>query len=246
MVQRLERAAYQADRAARFYRLAEPENRLVTRQLERDWEQALAGQKRLIEELERFVVAHPRTLTPAGQRLLSGLSADIDGLWNAATTTFVDRKDIVRAVIDRIEATVIGMTDRVTVTIAWAGGATSSGRDRPPGPTAGPAVLLPAADRPDSGARSTTTAAQSTPHARHIAPAPAASVARADTAMADFMTAPGRAAGLDNRSSTRSLTRSTSALPHTSPRPAGITDGLSASCFLRESGGFVLSFPWLP
>lgn len=38
--QRLERAAYEADRAWRFYRL-------VTRQLERDWETALAEQQRL-------------------------------------------------------------------------------------------------------------------------------------------------------------------------------------------------------
>ena len=36
--QRLERARYAADRARRQYQLAEPENRLVTRQLEAEWE----------------------------------------------------------------------------------------------------------------------------------------------------------------------------------------------------------------
>ena len=40
--QRLERARYAADRARRQYQLAEPENRLVARQLEADWEAALA------------------------------------------------------------------------------------------------------------------------------------------------------------------------------------------------------------
>jgi thioesterase domain-containing protein len=40
--QRLERAGFAADRARRQYQLAEPENRLVVRQLERDWEAALA------------------------------------------------------------------------------------------------------------------------------------------------------------------------------------------------------------
>ena len=35
--QRLERADYAADRARRQYQLAEPENRLVVRQLEKDW-----------------------------------------------------------------------------------------------------------------------------------------------------------------------------------------------------------------
>ena len=40
--QRLERAEFAADRARRQYQLAEPENRLVVRQLEKDWEAALA------------------------------------------------------------------------------------------------------------------------------------------------------------------------------------------------------------
>lgn len=40
--QRLERAEIAADRTRRQYQLAEPENRLVVRQLEKDWETALA------------------------------------------------------------------------------------------------------------------------------------------------------------------------------------------------------------
>ncbi|MFC5675753.1 recombinase family protein, partial [Streptomyces incanus] len=45
--QRLERAALACDRARRQYRLVEPENRLVARQLERDWEDALATRAQL-------------------------------------------------------------------------------------------------------------------------------------------------------------------------------------------------------
>lgn len=45
--QRVERARLAAERAARQYRLAEPKNRLVVRQLEKDWETALAEQARL-------------------------------------------------------------------------------------------------------------------------------------------------------------------------------------------------------
>jgi 3-oxoadipate enol-lactonase len=40
--QRLDRADFACDRARRQYQLAEPENRLVARQLEREWEAALA------------------------------------------------------------------------------------------------------------------------------------------------------------------------------------------------------------
>jgi hypothetical protein len=39
--QRLERAHYQAERAQRHYRNVEPENRLVARELARQWEEAL-------------------------------------------------------------------------------------------------------------------------------------------------------------------------------------------------------------
>jgi hypothetical protein len=46
--QRLERADFACDRA-RQYQLAEPENRLVARQLEREWEAALAERAHLGE-----------------------------------------------------------------------------------------------------------------------------------------------------------------------------------------------------
>jgi DNA invertase Pin-like site-specific DNA recombinase len=63
--QRLERAGFTADRARRQYQLVEPENRLVARQLERDWEAALAERQQLAEEYDRFTAARPRTLTAA-------------------------------------------------------------------------------------------------------------------------------------------------------------------------------------
>src|ERR671934_9596 len=61
--QRLERARYEAERAARQYRLVEPENRLVARQLERDWEQKLRAEQKLQQESDRFRAQQPRPLT---------------------------------------------------------------------------------------------------------------------------------------------------------------------------------------
>src|SRR5690348_17536634 len=63
--QRLERADFACDRARRQYQLAEPENRLVARQLEREWEAALAEQAHLAEEYERYQRARPARPTPA-------------------------------------------------------------------------------------------------------------------------------------------------------------------------------------
>ena len=52
--QRLERARIEAERAARQYHAVEPENRLVARELERRWEQALREQRDLEEQYDRF------------------------------------------------------------------------------------------------------------------------------------------------------------------------------------------------
>src|SRR5207248_4587141 len=63
--QRLERADYLCDRARRQYQLAEPENRLVARQLEREWETALADQAHLAEDYQRYRWQRPAQLSAA-------------------------------------------------------------------------------------------------------------------------------------------------------------------------------------
>jgi DNA invertase Pin-like site-specific DNA recombinase len=123
--QRLERAAIAVDRARRCYRLAEPENRLVVRQLEADWEAALAAQQRLREDYDRFCRTRPRTLTPAQQQAIAALASDLPGLWAAPTTTDADRKQLIRALVEQVTITVQGRSEQVAVAITWAGGHTT-------------------------------------------------------------------------------------------------------------------------
>jgi DNA invertase Pin-like site-specific DNA recombinase len=125
--QRLERAQIAADRARRCYRLAEPENRLVVRQLEADWEAALAAQQQLREDYDRFTRTRPRTLTAAEQQAIAALASDIPGLWTAPTTTDADRKQLLRALVEQVTITVVGSSERVEVAITWAGGQTTYG-----------------------------------------------------------------------------------------------------------------------
>lgn len=49
--------------AWRQYQLAEPENRLVVRELEKDWEHALAERRQFGEEYDRNAAVRPRVLT---------------------------------------------------------------------------------------------------------------------------------------------------------------------------------------
>jgi DNA invertase Pin-like site-specific DNA recombinase len=120
--QRLERAGFAADRARRQYQLAEPENRLVARQLEKHWEAALAGRQRLGEEYDRFTAAHPRTLTAAGREQIRVLAADLPAAWDAPTTTDADRKQLIRHLVEQVRIIVAGTSEKVDVEIIWAGG----------------------------------------------------------------------------------------------------------------------------
>ncbi len=120
--QRLERADYQAERARRQYQLVEPENRLVARQLEKDWEAALAERQRLGEEYDRFTAARPRTLTAAEREQIRALAADLPAVWRAPATTDADRKQLIRHLVGQVRITVFGTSEKVEVEVTWAGG----------------------------------------------------------------------------------------------------------------------------
>ena len=120
--QRLERADFACDRARRQYQLAEPENRLVARQLEREWEAALAERAHLGEEYERYQQQRPARLSDPELAAIRALAGDIPALWAAPTTTVADRKRLIRAVIESVQVAADGATERVHAAITWAGG----------------------------------------------------------------------------------------------------------------------------
>lgn len=126
--QRIERADYAADRARRQYQMAEPENRLVVRQLEKDWNEALAERQRLGEDYDRHLASRPRTLTAGEREQVRALAADLPAVWNAETTTDADRKQLLRHLIEQVTVTVIGDSEQVDVEVTWAGGHRTAGR----------------------------------------------------------------------------------------------------------------------
>jgi DNA invertase Pin-like site-specific DNA recombinase len=120
--QRRERARIESERAARQYHAVEPENRLVARELERRWEQALREQRELEEQYNRFSAERPRELTASDRQRIEALASDVPGLWHAPDTTVQDRKTIIRCLIERLTVTVRGESEWVDVTIRWVGG----------------------------------------------------------------------------------------------------------------------------
>ena len=125
--QRLERAAYEAERAARHYRLIEPEHRLVARQLAKDWEDALLTHRQLQEDYARFVQAQPPLLSRAEREAIEQLAQNIPALWHAPTTTMAERKEIVRQIMQRVIVAGAGRSERLQITIEWVGGGRTAG-----------------------------------------------------------------------------------------------------------------------
>lgn len=120
--QRLERARYEADRAARQYHACEPENRLVARTLERRWDEALQEVGRLEVEFERYQRSCPRLVSEADREQIRRLAEEVPALWQAPTTTAADRRQIARLLLERVVLTVNPAKDCIAVHVEWAGG----------------------------------------------------------------------------------------------------------------------------
>jgi DNA invertase Pin-like site-specific DNA recombinase len=120
--QRLERAGYETALARRRYEAVDPQNRLVARTLERDWEAALTAEQALRAEHERALARAPERLTEEEKATVRRLASDIPALWRAPTTTARDHQAIARLMLERVVILVHGESERADLACHWAGG----------------------------------------------------------------------------------------------------------------------------
>lgn len=118
----LERVQYEVQRAYRQYNSSEPENRLVTRTLERKWEESLSAEEKLKQEYDKFLADQSKILSAVERQAIYELASDIPALWSSSTTTVEERKEILRLLIERVVVKIEGVTEKVLVEIDWAGG----------------------------------------------------------------------------------------------------------------------------
>jgi DNA invertase Pin-like site-specific DNA recombinase len=123
----VEHARYHASRAERRYRAVDPDNRLVARGLETEWEHALTALANAEDELTRRETARPKTLTPQEKQAILALGDNLDAVWSAPTTTDKDRKQLLRTLLDEVNINVHrDHTDgRADLVLRWKGGAIS-------------------------------------------------------------------------------------------------------------------------
>jgi DNA invertase Pin-like site-specific DNA recombinase/predicted DNA-binding transcriptional regulator AlpA len=119
----VERTSYQAQRAERGYRAVDPDNRLVARGLEAEWETALRELEVAKAELARREQLRPRTLSADERSRLLALGSDLYKVWHAPTTASRDRKELLRTLLDEVIITVNKDQYRSHLTLRWRGGA---------------------------------------------------------------------------------------------------------------------------
>jgi transposase-like protein len=101
----VEQARYNASRAERRYRAVDPDNRLVARGLESEWEQALRELAEAEAELARRETTRPRALSPQERDAILALGGDLGQVWDAPTTTDKDRKQLLRTLLEEVNIT---------------------------------------------------------------------------------------------------------------------------------------------
>jgi DNA invertase Pin-like site-specific DNA recombinase len=119
----VERAQYAANLAERRYRAVDPDNRLVARGLERAWEESLTALDTAKAELARREHERPRVLSEEERDRIVTLGADLADVWDAATTTPRDRKELLGTLIEEVILKVERDKSAAHLTIRWKGGA---------------------------------------------------------------------------------------------------------------------------
>jgi hypothetical protein len=119
----VERARYEADRARRQFDRVEPENRLVARGLEGEWEARLGEVARAEASLAEQRSRRPVSLSGEEAAWLARAGADLRAVFDADSTTTAERKQLLRTVLSDVTVTVDPETREAGLEIRFEGGA---------------------------------------------------------------------------------------------------------------------------
>jgi len=118
----LEAARYAAERAQRQYDASDPENRLVTAELERRWNLALQHVRDIEVRIEQHGAAADAN-PAASLEDLCQLSQQLETIWTDPATSMRLKKRIVRALIEEVLVDVDSAASELALTLHWKGGA---------------------------------------------------------------------------------------------------------------------------
>ena len=118
----VERARYEVQRAERRYRAVDPENRLVARSLEAEWEKCLREYHAAETDLARHQAEKARVLSAEERTAILALGKDVERVWSAPSTTDRDRKELLRTLVEEVLLDVRREEEKAHVVLRWRGG----------------------------------------------------------------------------------------------------------------------------
>jgi DNA invertase Pin-like site-specific DNA recombinase len=121
---RLERVRYDALLAERRYKAVDPDNRVVARTLERDWEEKLLEVERVEREFAEVRRRERIELDDADRARILAMARDLSRVWSARTTSVAHRKNLLRILVREVALAPIDVPERRTnAQILWVTGA---------------------------------------------------------------------------------------------------------------------------
>lgn len=123
---RIEQAQYEARRAERRYKAVDPDNRVVARTLESEWERRLQDLEAVEQQHAEARRQRHVALTPEDRCRIRELARDLPAVWRSSTTGMADRKAMLRLVIEAVALHPIDVPKRATkVRVQWQSGVVS-------------------------------------------------------------------------------------------------------------------------
>lgn len=120
--QQVERLRYESQLAQRQFLKSDPDNRLVTGELERRWESSLRELQAAEELLARDQRCAPTYMIPADLiEMLRDIGPHLPELWQEGLLKTAQKKSLLRSLIDKVVIHRIA-ADRINVRVVWRGG----------------------------------------------------------------------------------------------------------------------------
>jgi hypothetical protein len=118
----VERARYEVQRAERRYRAVDPDNRLVARGLEAEWEKSLRDLHTAETDLARRQREKTQAVSAEQRAQILALGKDVGRVWFAPSTTDRDRKELLRTLVEEVIVDVKREAQNARLVLRWRGG----------------------------------------------------------------------------------------------------------------------------
>ncbi|OGV62500.1 MAG: recombinase [Lentisphaerae bacterium RIFOXYA12_64_32] len=123
---RLERLRYEAKLTERRYKAIDPDNRVVARTLEREWNDKLKEMEDAEREHQEMRRREKVDLSDEDRARIVALAKDLPTVWNASTTTQAERKNLLRMLVKEVTLSPVDVPEKRTrIQVLWQTGAVS-------------------------------------------------------------------------------------------------------------------------